>query len=103
MSRNVRIKIKKNNNNSSQRELGPPVLHLHEKTIVSSALVESRNIFLPHKNLVVVRVSGYWRANKSRQLNYEYMISNAKILTVSGLKKYREQDSQNQLFALVFA
>ena len=30
------------------------------------------------------------------------MISSAKILTVSGLKNYREQDSQNQLFALVF-
>ena len=49
------------------------------------------------------RLSGYWRANKCRQLNYEYMISSPKILTVSGLKNYREQDSQNQLFALVFA
>ena len=31
------------------------------------------------------------------------MISNAKIHTVPGLKNYREQDSQNQLFALVLA
>ena len=31
------------------------------------------------------------------------MISSAKILTVSELKNYREQDSQNRFFALVFA